>query len=209
MKKLHPHTLYPHARVRKFGILCGSLLLGLPFIPMVAVAQQQQNPCPGIYYEEPHNSTRMSPQGCPPNAFAQMMGAQGQLPGTQPQMGVGGPMGTIPSPQTGIGQNVIATLPPGTSAVDILLRNDTSTQITYQVVGQTQLRTLAGGEQVVLQGLPVPATFTMTRPDGGFIRAMPMSTTGRQLAVSLNEAANLNQSQRTLRIEQNGQVLAY
>ncbi len=51
----------------------GGLLLSLPTIPLVAVAQPSQvlNPCPKIYYEEPFNSRNLVPEGCPPNAVTQ------------------------------------------------------------------------------------------------------------------------------------------
>lgn len=48
----------------------GSLLLSLPTIPLIAVAQPSQvlNPCPKIYYEEPFKSRNLVPEGCPPSA---------------------------------------------------------------------------------------------------------------------------------------------
>ncbi|MGH8002880.1 MAG: hypothetical protein ACREPR_26465 [Brasilonema sp.] len=94
------------------GAICGGLLIGLPAIPQ-AIAQQsvpqqprQQtsskiNPCPSIFYEEPHNSRVLVPQGCKPNAFTQQLEQQGRVtPGnvsTEPtatqqqvEQGVGG-----------------------------------------------------------------------------------------------------------------------
>ncbi|MBW4686312.1 MAG: hypothetical protein KME40_14725 [Komarekiella atlantica HA4396-MV6] len=62
------------------GVICGGLLMSLPAIPQSAVAQQSTpkvNPCPRIFYEEPHNSRVVVPQGCPPNAFTQQREAQG------------------------------------------------------------------------------------------------------------------------------------
>ncbi len=62
------------------GAICGGLLIGLPAIPLAAIAQQQPNsktnPCPKIFYEEPHNSQVAVPQGCPPNDYTRM-NAQG------------------------------------------------------------------------------------------------------------------------------------
>ena len=62
-------------------IIFGGLLIGLPTIPFVASAQTSQvlNPCPRIYYEEPFNSARLSPEGCPPNKATQQLRA---APGT-------------------------------------------------------------------------------------------------------------------------------
>ncbi|WP_193197825.1 hypothetical protein [Nostoc sp. MG11] len=62
------------------GAICGGLLMSLPATPQAAVAQQSTprvNPCPRIFYEEPHNSRVVVPQGCPPNAFTQQREVQG------------------------------------------------------------------------------------------------------------------------------------
>lgn len=95
-----------------FGAICGGLLLSLPAIPRAVQAQQSTpstpkvNPCPSIFYEEPHNNRVLVPQGCPPNAFTQRQAAQGLLPMTptaatplpsQTQLGVGG---EAPQPTT-------------------------------------------------------------------------------------------------------------
>ncbi|MFN6566730.1 hypothetical protein [Dendronalium sp. ChiSLP03b] len=91
-------------RIRKFtnlfGVICGGLLMSLPVIPRAVVAQQttspKVNPCPSIFYEEPHNNRVIVPRGCPPNALTQRLAAQGLLPVT--------PVPTTPSPyQTGLG----------------------------------------------------------------------------------------------------------
>ncbi|MBO3462146.1 hypothetical protein G7B40_007915 [Aetokthonos hydrillicola Thurmond2011] len=63
------------------GIICGGLLIALPSIPLVALAQQQPsgktNPCPKIFYEPPHNNQVAVPQGCPPNDFTRRTNPQG------------------------------------------------------------------------------------------------------------------------------------
>ncbi|MBE9033733.1 hypothetical protein [aff. Roholtiella sp. LEGE 12411] len=71
-----------HKSAELFGTICGGLLISLSAIPQAALAQPQQstpkvNPCPKIFYEEPHNSRILVPQGCPPNAFTQQRQAQG------------------------------------------------------------------------------------------------------------------------------------
>jgi hypothetical protein len=78
-----------------FGAICGGLLIGVPAIPNAAVAQQntpQVNPCPSIYYEEPHNNRVLTPRGCPPNALTRRLAAQGTLPMTP------APTSSSPSP---------------------------------------------------------------------------------------------------------------
>ncbi|MBW4634286.1 MAG: hypothetical protein KME30_20955 [Iphinoe sp. HA4291-MV1] len=68
------------------GAICGGLLIGFPVIPQVVVAQQPQrqansktNPCPRIFYEEPHNSRVLVPEGCPPNAITRQLAQQGRV----------------------------------------------------------------------------------------------------------------------------------
>ncbi len=84
---------------RILGAICGGLLTA---IPLAAVAQQQPNgktnPCPSIFYQEPHNSQVLVPKGCPANAYTRRMNPQGVsssdtvpvTPPSQTQQGVGG-----------------------------------------------------------------------------------------------------------------------
>ena len=94
-------------KYRKSAELIGAICVGLlTAVPLVAVAQQQPqpqpngktNPCPKIFYEEPHNSQVAVPQGCPPNAYTKRTNPQGlssnlNVPATpspsQIQQGVG------------------------------------------------------------------------------------------------------------------------
>lgn len=70
-----------------WGAICGSLLMSIPVFPQIASAQQSNskvNPCPSIFYEEPHNNRVVVPQGCPPNALTRRLAAQGLLPNVNP-----------------------------------------------------------------------------------------------------------------------------
>ena len=99
--------------------ICGGLLMGISAIPQAVLAQQpinQQptiqpsskvNPCPRIFYEQPHNERVAVPQGCPPNAFTQRLINQGLLPQSsipvtpnadQIRMGVGGETSSVLNP---------------------------------------------------------------------------------------------------------------
>ena len=195
-----------------FPVLMG--IASLVAVSLPAVAQTTQgstarssvlNPCPGIYYEEPHNSLRVVPQGCPPNAATRLLIEQGRIPGsaTLPQASPA----ASPSQQQ---QTALTAISPQAGRVNVRLRNTMNTQVTYQVIGQTEQRTLAAGQEANLQNLPAPVTVTFVRPDGGFVRVTP--TAGAEqgvLAVALNEAIDLNTSQTTLRIQDNGGVFAY
>jgi hypothetical protein len=172
--------------------------------PASSVRSSVQNPCPGIYYEEPHNSVRVVPQGCPPNVATRLLSEQGRLPSSTmlPQVQL-----AQPAPQQ---QAALTAIAPQAGRVNVRMRNDMNTEVTYQVIGQTGQRTLAGGQEVNLQNLPTPVTMTFVRPDGGLVRVTPISgAEGGVLAIGLNEASGLNTSQTTLRIQGNGGVFAY
>ncbi|WP_414549858.1 hypothetical protein [Anabaena sp. CCY 0017] len=80
---MNKHTQKIRKYAGLFGAICGGLLISAPAISQRAVAQRptsQINPCPSIYYEEPHNSRILVPQGCPPNALTRKLAAQGMLP---------------------------------------------------------------------------------------------------------------------------------
>jgi hypothetical protein len=85
------------------GAICGGILIGLPAIPQVALAQRQTsskvNPCPSIFYEQPHDNRVLVPEGCPPNAFTRQAQQAGTVPTSeQMRQGVGG---EAPNSRTG------------------------------------------------------------------------------------------------------------
>ncbi|GAX42872.1 hypothetical protein NIES4075_38770 [Tolypothrix sp. NIES-4075] len=239
----------------------GGLLIGLPAIPHAAIAQQSSpkiNPCPRIFYEEPHNSQVMVPQGCPPNAFTQKMGMQGQTPirnntsanptPEQTRMGVGGEMpdgtstsqnynynsqssmmrsqqgmtnssGSItnstqqsqtsviqpPSPQQQ--QPAVAMVMPMSGKVGVRLVNQTAAPISYQVIGDTALRTLQGKSEVMLQGLSTPVTVTFYRQDKGLLMVTPQGSSQEgMLQLSFKETTDVNMDKSAMRIDRNGAV---
>ncbi|MEH2452692.1 hypothetical protein [Nostoc sp.] len=188
-----------------FGAICGGLLISLPVIPQV-VAQQSPpkvNPCPRIFYEEPHNNQVVVPPGCPPNARTKRLAAQGLLPvpatpspeqtrlsvgGETPESGVTTPP-PVPSEQTQQPspgavsndqpqllqprQTPSATIALANGIVNIRLVNETAAKVTFQVIGDTAPRSLQGKSDVTLQGLKVPTTVTFERQDGGQLTVTP------------------------------------
>jgi hypothetical protein len=181
------------------GALSGSLLVGLPMIPLAASAQSRSilNPCPRIYYEEPFNSTRIVPEGCPPNEATRLL----VLPrGTSTTEVIQPP---LPSSRS----NPIANLKLTDGKVDVRLKNDTNIPLYYTAIQHTQRRVLPAGEEATLRGLPTPVTLTVTRPDGGLLQVMPMDTSQPgMLAVTLDETTNFDNNLGALRIQKDGQV---
>lgn len=111
---------------RKLAIaVAGGACIGLPLLsagmsgaqgmnstPQQSLSQSTQaspylNPCPGIYYEEPFNSTRVVPPGCPANdaTVSQQQGQELQLINATP----------IPAPTSTSTESPIS-IPTATSA---------------------------------------------------------------------------------------------
>jgi hypothetical protein len=198
--------------------ICGSLLIGLPAIPLAASAAPipKVNPCPGIYYAEPFNRTRIVPPGCPPNAATQRL-QTGEIPDravttdrevfTEPLTPAPPPSGMIQPPLPETRSNAIARVTPMDGKVDVKLKNNTNAPISYQALGYTERRFLSGGEEVVLLDLPTPVTITTVRQDRGLVDVIPISNSQPgMLEISLNESKTLDDNQGVLRIQRDGQV---
>jgi hypothetical protein len=183
-------------------ILCGSLI-GLSITSRAANAVPQVNPCPRIYYEEPHNSSRIVPLGCPPNEATKTQLDRPILPAVT----------LTPQPvQSSIlrEQKAIATVTPQSGQINMRLKNTMQTMLTYQALGETSPRSLQGGEEILLQNLPLPMTLTLNRTDGGLVKVVPMSNEKEGvLGISITEANGLSDSQLNLLVQTEGQVYAY
>lgn len=187
------------------GTIAGGLLLSLPVL--ASAASYPLNPCPGIYYEEPFSSTRIVPQGCPPNAATQEMLEQGEL--SEQRYDPSAAYSTNPDPQVQPSeQGVVAVVEPVAGEVSVKLQNNTNAAITYQAVGYTERQLLAGRETTTLRNLPTPVTIRLARPDGGLIDAIPVtSTQAGLLEVALDETVFPGSYDRSIRVQSNGQVL--
>lgn len=95
--------------------------------------------------------------------------------------------------------------------MNLTLINNTNALINYQVVGDTQPRSLGGFDRIALQGLRVPVTLTLDRADAGLIKATPKqsSSASDTLEVTLDATTDLNVDTTTMRIERNGSVFLY
>ncbi len=122
-------------------------------------------------------------------------------PGTPPTLPVKPP---LPENRS----QAVATVMPMNGTVSVKLKNNTNALVTYEAVGYTQRRVLAGGQETVLRNLPVPVTVTFVRQDKGFVEALPLSASkDGVLEVGLKEDASpLDSNQGVLRIQRNGQV---
>lgn len=138
----------------------------------------------------------------------------------QPRVGVRGNMPAITNPpgtpttlpvKPPLPENrsqAVAKVMPMNGNVSVRLKNNTNAIVTYEAVGYTQRRVLAGGQEIVLRNLPVPVTVTFVRQDDGFVEILPVSaSTDGVLEVGLSEDASpLDSNQGVLRIQKDGQV---
>jgi len=252
-------NIYKYSQL--LGTVCTGLLMSLPAIPQVVMAQEttqestsrvettsRVNPCPRIFYEEPHNNRVLVPAGCPPNTLTLRRMEQGLIPATplpdQRGLGVGGespsavnpnprifnespynrsqPGGNTPPEQPSAVQNPApdsglqppaqrqepsATIALADGKANIVLINDTGANVTYQVIGDTAPRVLAGKSRTNLRGLSTPVTVTFQREEGGLLMVTPRTVEEKgSLEVTLKETTDVNQDKSTMRIQENGSV---
>ena len=170
-----------YRKIRKqaglFNAIGVGLLITLPAMPMVSVALPL-NPRPSIFNEAPYNRSR------------------GGEPTTEPVL--------QPPPEEQ--QAPSAIVMPVNGKINIKLMNATNTVVNYQVIGDTNQRTLAGGSDVTLQNIATPVTVTCVREDNGLLKVIPTASQGL-LEVMLDETTSLDEDQHTIRVEQSGGVL--
>jgi hypothetical protein len=170
------------------GAICGSLLMGLPVSAMPQMETEkllaQINPRPGIFQEAPYNrSNTATPVPSQPSTPA----IQAPLPEEQ--------------------QAPAATVAPVQGKLSVRLVNKTGANISYQVIGDTNQRSLQGKSDVMLTGLATPATITFKRDDGGLLSAtaQPASEPG-MVEATLTETTDLGMDRSTMRIQNTGAV---
>ncbi len=98
-----------------------------------------------------------------------------------------------------------------TDRMNVTLINNTNAVINYQVVGDTQPRSLAGLSTIALQGLRVPATLTLHRQDGGLIKVTPKQSekSPNTLEATLDTTTDLGVDTPTMRVEASGSIYLY
>lgn len=175
-------------------------------ISIAAPTSSAVNPCPGIYYEEPHNTMRVVPMGCPPNAATLLQAEQEPVPAASLINQVIPTQAPLPENQ----QPTLTTIVLNSGRVDIKLKNMMNTQIIYQAIGHTEQRIMTAGTEVMLQNLPAPVSITFLRSDGGLTKVMPVKDAEPGvLDLMMHEAKNLNDSQNTVRVQSDGKVVAF
>lgn len=100
-----------------------------------------------------------------------------------------------------------AAVKPVNGTVDIYFINETGATIDYQVIGDTQYRSLAGRSEMRLENLKIPTTFTFRRADNGFLQVSlyPNSPTGT-LTLRVRETADFAADRTSVYIDEKGGV---
>lgn len=187
------------------------------------VAQTSGENCPNIFYREPLTSRTSAPEGCPPAEYQQLLrgserGDLGvgdsdqadtleELQTTSPAVVTPGSTAVPTSPPLPADRSdVIAFASPIDSQLAISLMNDTGATVTYEVVGDTQRRTLMMGESAMLQDIALPTTITVVRPDNGLLNISASSSEAGMLEISITPEASLDDTQGVIRMQEDGQV---
>jgi hypothetical protein len=100
-----------------------------------------------------------------------------------------------------------SAMTPVNGKVSIRFVNETGAEIEYQVVGDTEYRTLAGNAEMTLKDLPVAATLTFRRKDAGLLRVQfraddPTGT----IVVNVGATTDFALDRTTLYIDQQGKI---
>ncbi|MBF2074371.1 MAG: hypothetical protein IGS50_11510 [Synechococcales cyanobacterium C42_A2020_086] len=97
---------------------------------------------------------------------------------------------------------------PAGGKVNIRFINETGAAINYEVIGETQYRTLAGRSQMLLENLPVPTTFTFRRADFGLLQVSLQEDTPASgtLTVRVRETLDFALDRTTIHVDPSGDV---
>jgi hypothetical protein len=164
-----------------FGSICG-MLTGLPVMAMPQMADTE------LRFQL--NSSFWDCNSVPDNCFPITPVSIAQIP-------------PLPEPQ----QPPITVISPINHKVNIKLVNETGASINYQVIGETNQRSLPGKYNMTLLDLKTPTTVTFQRQDHGLLRviAQPSNVPGT-LTVNFTKTTDFSQDKTTLNIQQNGNV---
>ncbi len=203
-----------YQNLRKAGLLgavCGSLLIGWQAIaaqtPSSLIPRReadkllsQANPHPSIFNEPPYNRSTSPTEP----SIAPMMQPTPD-PGTAPSSAPPSPVLQPPLPSQL--QAPSAIIAPTNGMVNITLMNQTGASINYQVIGDTNQRSLPGKSNVVLQNLKTPVTVTFRRQDGGLLKVSPQAASEPgMLSVTFTATTDFGTDRNSMRIQRNGSV---
>lgn len=101
-----------------------------------------------------------------------------------------------------------SSITPVNGKVTIHFINETGSAIDYQVIDNTEYRSLAGRSQMTLQNLATPTTFTFRRADNGFLQVTlhPDSPKAGTLTMRVRETPDFAADRTSVYVDQRGSV---
>jgi hypothetical protein len=103
-------------------------------------------------------------------------------------------------------QTPVATVSIPNGRVNIILVNQTGTQVIYQVLGQPRQSTLKVDTIDTLRQQEVPFNLSFYRPDRGPIEVTAEAVKSGELRVTFKRGANLDVDKISLTVQKSGQV---
>jgi hypothetical protein len=99
------------------------------------------------------------------------------------------------------------SITPTNGRVNLRFINETGSAIEYQVIGDTEYRTLAGRSEMTLERLRLPTTFTFRRADNGFLRVtLNSDSSAGTLTLRVRETPNFAEDRTSVYVDQMGGV---
>lgn len=196
-------------RAGLLAAICGSLLV----VPAIAMPRMepdkllsQTNPSPSIFNEAPYNRQQPTSPPNPSTVPSSPPTTDGITPPAPEQLPSDpGSVTQPPTPEQR--QPPSATVMLMNGRVSIRLVNETGADITYQVIGDTNQRSLQGKSNVMLQDLSPPVSVTFKRDDGGLLTVSPQaSSEPGMLEVTFTETTDLNTDKTSMSVQETGAV---
>jgi serine/threonine protein kinase len=114
---------------------------------------------------------------------------------------------TQPTPNEGVDRKEVAAVSPTGGRVDVSLVNATGTVVSYQVLGNTDERSLYADMRSNLRGLPAPANVSFYRPDRGPIVVKTRTLGPNKIEVTLRRGNGPDDDHSFLTVQESGKVI--
>jgi serine/threonine protein kinase len=112
-----------------------------------------------------------------------------------------------PTPNEGVDRKAVAAVSPTSGRVDVSLVNATGTVVSYQVLGNTDERSLYADMRSNLRGLPAPANVSFYRPDRGPIVVNTKTIGPNKIEVTLRRGNGPDDDHSFLTVQESGKVI--
>ncbi len=149
----------------------------------------------------PSNSAPVAKNSSDPNKAE----TPSPLPSVSSNSGSKSPQQTPSSEE--VDRKTVATVSPNAGRVDVSLVNATGTVVSYQVLGNTDERSLYADMKSNLRGLPSPANVSFYRPDRGPITVTTRTIAPNKIEVTLKRGDGPDTDHTFLTVQESGRVI--